>query len=170
MSGPPEKVRPIAAVHVARNVDELAQHFAVRHEVFVGEQGIFTDDDRDVWDESAIHVVAEHAGVVVGTVRLYPLDEAGLWQGDRLAVTRAARLMRAGPSLVRFAVATAGELGGHLMLARVQQENVNFFLRLGWTTVGGLVDYRGFPHQRMTIPLAGAQTEAPADLQWALPA
>src|SRR5262249_31836379 len=48
-------------------------------------------------------------GVVVGgTVRLYPLDEAGLWQGDRLAVLPVFRRTSLGGALVRFAVRTAG--------------------------------------------------------------
>lgn len=167
MSSRPE--RPVAQVRLAATPQELAGHFAVRREAFVQEQGLFAATDRDVWDDSALHAVALHDGAVVGAVRLYPLDEAGLWQGDRLAVTRHARLLRAGPALVRFAVETAGRLGGHLMLARVQESNVNFFLRLGWTPVGGLVEYRGLLHQRMTIPLSGAeQAFAPEQFEWAL--
>lgn len=163
------RTRPIAEVRLAQTPAELEGHYEVRHGAFVVEQRLFTGSDRDVWDESALHAVALHEGRVVGSVRLYPLDEAGLWQGDRLAVTRQARLLRAGPALVRFAVATAGRLGGHLMLARVQESNVNFFLRLGWQPVGGLVDYLGHPHQRMTIPLAGADEAFGVErLTWAL--
>ena len=47
----------------------------------------------------------------MGAVRLYPLDEAGLWKGDRLAVLRDARPLPAGGPLVRFAVETAGRMG-----------------------------------------------------------
>lgn len=165
----PPRDRGAAEIRIARGPDELAGHFAVRHEVFVGDQGMFDGSDRDMWDDGAIHVVAVHDGLVVGAVRLYPLDEAGLWQGDRLAVTRRARLLRAGGALVRFAVATAGSLGGHLMLARVQEANVNFFTHLGWTPVGGPVIYRGHPHQRMTIPLEGAVAAFDdANYGWAL--
>ena len=42
-------------------------------------------------------------------MRLYPLDEAALWKGDRLAVLPEARPARSGAPLVRFAVETAGE-------------------------------------------------------------
>ena len=51
-------------------------------------------------------------GRAVGTVRLYPLDETGLWQGDRLAVLPGRRSAGAGGPLVRFAVATAARAGG----------------------------------------------------------
>ncbi len=156
-------------IHVARTIDEFAGHFRVRLEVFVEEQGLFDGTDRDRWDDTALQVVAVIGGEVVGAVRLYQLDEAGLWQGDRLSVSRNARKMRAGGPLVRFAVKTAGELGGHLMIARIQAPIVPLFRFLGWERVGGLIDYRGVPHQRMTIPLSGAE---PAFLEerydWAL--
>lgn len=161
--------RPVAEVRLAASEAELAGHFAVRHEVFVQGQRLFAGTDRDHWDDTALHVVAVHEGEVVGAVRLYPLDEAGLWQGDRLAVTRRARLLRAGGALVRCAVATAGELGGHLMIARIQEPNVNFFAHLGWESVGPLVHYRGLPHQRMTIPLSGATPAFTLEnYEWAL--
>ncbi len=155
-------------IRLARTPAELAGHLAVRHEVFVDEQGLFDDTDRDHWDETALHVVAVLADEVIGAVRLYPLDEAGLWQGDRLSVSAKARGHRAGAPLVRFAVRTAGELGGHLMIARIQEPIVPLFRFLGWERVGGLIDYRGVPHQRMTIPLSGAEPAfAEERYQWA---
>lgn len=161
--------RPELDVRVARTPAEIAGHFAVREEVFVREQGLFEQTDRDRWDENALHVVALVADEVVGAVRLYPLDEAGLWQGDRLSVASGARTLRAGGPLVRFAVRTAGELGGHLMIARIQEPIVPLFRFLGWERVGGLVEYRGVPHQRMTIPLSGAEPIFAEDrYEWAL--
>src|SRR5690242_21739513 len=73
---------PTAELAVAT---DLEAHLAVRHRVFVELQGLFDDTDRDARDEAAdtVHVVACVDGVVVGTVRLYPLGD-GLWKGDRL--------------------------------------------------------------------------------------
>ena len=107
-------------VRVARTAEDLAAHHAVRRAVFVEEQGIFEEDDGDAWDDGAVKVVAVAGGRVVGAVRLYPLDEAGLWKGDRLAVLRDARRLHVGAPLVRFAVRTAGERGGTRMVARIQ--------------------------------------------------
>jgi putative N-acetyltransferase (TIGR04045 family) len=164
--------RPGAApveIRIAASAADLEGHHRARHRVFVEEQGIFAGSDRDMWDDLAIHVVAARGPLVVGSVRLYPLDEAGLWQGDRLAVLREARRLRAGGPLVRFAVRTAGERGGRLMIAQVQQPNVAFFLHLGWSSVGEPADYHGVAHQRMCIPLAGAdEAFSPAGYAWAL--
>ena len=156
-------------VRIARTVEDLAAHHAVRRAVFVEEQGIFEDDDRDTWDDSAVKVVARSGDRVVGAVRLYPIDEAGLWKGDRLAVLRDDRRLHVGAPLVRFAVRTAGDRGGTRMIARIQARNVAFFRHLGWTSVGDPRDYRGASHQDMTIALRAAEQEAGAiDLGWAL--
>ncbi len=156
-------------VRVARTAEDLAAHHAIRRAVFVEEQGIFEDDDRDAWDDAAVKVVAVAGDRIVGAVRLYPLDEAGLWKGDRLAVLRDARRLHVGAPLVRFAVRTAGDRGGTLMIAKIQARNVAFFRHLGWTSVGDPRDYRGASHQDMRIALRAAEQEAGAiDMGWAL--
>jgi putative N-acetyltransferase (TIGR04045 family) len=140
---------------IARDEAELALHYQIRREVFVEEQAFFVGDDRDDRDEdpATLHAVGLCGSDVAGTVRLYPLDETGLWKGDRLAVLPAFRRCRIGGPLVRFAVATAGGLGGQRMIAQVQAQNVPFFVRLGWTPVDEPFIYLGHPHQRMEIPL-----------------
>ncbi len=155
-------------VRVARSPEDVAAHHRVRREVFVAEQGIFEHDDRDPWDDHALKVVAEVDGRIVGAVRLYPLDEAGLWKGDRLAVLRDARRLRVGAPLVRFAVATAGGHGGTRMIALIQRRNVPFFGSLGWSAIGAESDFRGTTHQEMEIALAGAEPGfAPGGYAWA---
>lgn len=140
--------------------DELARHHRIRHAVFVGEQGVFPDSDVDAVDArpDVLHVLAFAGDDAVGTVRLYPLDAddpAGLWQGDRLAVLSDRRSAGAGAPLVRFAVATAGALGGHRMLAHVQVPNRRFFEHLGWTAIG-TETYAGRPHVAMAIELGNS--------------
>ena len=161
--------RTLVEVRVARSAQEIAAHHAVRAAVFVHEQGIFAEHDRDAWDDCAVKVIATIAGRTVGAVRLYPLDEAGLWKGDRHAVMPDARTQGVGAPLVRFAVATAGEAGGTRMIALIQKPNVAFFRRLGWSRQGDASEYRGATHQGMTIALAGAAVEfSPAGYDWAL--
>ena len=161
--------RTVVEVRVARSPEDVAAHHAVREAVFVEEQGIFEEHDRDAWDGGAIKVVASIAGRVVGAVRLYPLDEAGLWKGDRLAVLADARTVGVGAPLVRFAVATAGAAGGTRMIALIQKPNVAFFRRLGWSRQGEPGEFRGATHQPMSIALAGAEPAfAPGGYAWAL--
>jgi len=140
----------------ARTPDDLREHRAIRHHVFVLEQEVFTGSDEDARDRdgTAICLLAYHGGQAAGSVRLYELDPiAGLWQGDRLAVLPRFRTSGIGGPLVRCAVATAGALGGREMVAHIQLPNVGFFLRLGWSLAGEPETYAGLPHQQMRIAL-----------------
>ena len=145
-----------ATCRLAEGAEEFNAHFGIRRRVFVELQRLFDSSDRDERDErgDTLHVVGLVDGSVVGAVRLYPLDAHGLWKGDRLAVLPEARVRHVGALLVRFAVATAGDLGGQEMLARVQLPNVRFFERLGWHPDGSPAPYLGVMHQPMAIPLA----------------
>jgi putative N-acetyltransferase (TIGR04045 family) len=138
---------------VAVGPEELEEHFAVRRRVFCDEQRLFDRDDRDERDGAprTLHVVGLLDGRVEGAVRLYPLDEPGVWKGDRLAVLPERRVHRMGAMLVSFAVRTAGELGGRRMIAQIQLANVRFFESLGWRPEGEPGPYHGLRHQRMTI-------------------
>ena len=124
--------------------------------VFVEEQGIFAGDDRDVWDDQAVKVVAALGPLVVGAVRLYPLDEAGLWKGDRLAVLRDARRLRAGGPLVRFAVDDGGRARrpAHDRPRPGAERRLLPAPRLEPRRRARRVPRR--PHQQMYIPLSGA--------------
>ncbi|WP_172161814.1 MSMEG_0567/Sll0786 family nitrogen starvation N-acetyltransferase [Paraburkholderia elongata] len=148
---------PLIAVWRASPAN-LAAHFAIRHRVFVNEQGalVFTDVDRWDADAQVVHVLAARGDSCAGTVRLYPLDAHGRWRGDRLAVLRQHRASLVGAQLVRFATATAAAQGGKLMEANVQLANVTFFERLGWCCDGNVYPYLGLPHQPMVFDLSKA--------------
>jgi putative N-acetyltransferase (TIGR04045 family) len=145
-----------ALCRVADDMWSADQHHRIRHEVFVQEQRLFHPSDLDEHDDdpATIKVLGLRGPDPVGAVRLYPLDAEGhLWQGDRLAVLAMHRRYAAGAPLVRFAVRTAGERGGALMVAHIQLANVPFFERLGWRCDGPVELYVGVEHQPMAIPL-----------------
>ena len=164
----PAAARPAAATLTCRAVTTRAErraHFQIRRQVFVAEQGLFRgisdisgisgDLDGHDDDPATIHVVGLADDQICGTVRLYPLGADGVWKGDRLAVLASHRHLGLGAPLVRFAVSSAGRLGGREMEAFIQPANVAFFRWLGWRQTGDLVDYAGIPHQRMLIDLTG---------------
>lgn len=142
----------------AATAGELAAHHAVRRAVFVEAQGLFDGDDRDAHDDdpATVHVVGVTGETIAGAVRLYPLDDAGLWKGDRLAVLPRSRALQLGADLVRCAVALAGAAGGRRMVATVQAPNVRFFERLGWRATGPRTVFHDVEHQSMEIPLVPA--------------
>jgi putative N-acetyltransferase (TIGR04045 family) len=143
------------ACRVAGEPWMVAEHHRIRDEVFVLEQRLFDRSDRDAHDDESatVKVLGFRDDVAGGAVRLYPLDDAGHWQGDRLAVRSGSRGRGLGAPLVRFAVATASSLGGRLMTAHIQPPNVPFFERLGWRVFGEQETYVGVPHVPMAIDL-----------------
>jgi GNAT superfamily N-acetyltransferase len=146
----------VAECREALTGDEKVQHLAVRHRVFVEEQGIFAFTDRDGLDAlpETIHLIGHLHEQIVGAVRLYPLDLSGArWKGDRLAVLPDFRASNLGVNLVQLAVRTAAREGGSVMVAMIQLGNVRFFEKLGWSRDGEPVDYAGQPHQPMAIDL-----------------
>jgi putative N-acetyltransferase (TIGR04045 family) len=151
----PSRAPSVAVCRLAAGRGELAAHFAVRRAIFVEAQALFAGDDRDELDASpgTLHAVGVVGSAVCGAVRLYPLNGTGLWKGDRLAVLPDARARHLGAALVRFAVATAGERGGHTMVAQIQLPNVRFFEHLGWQADGAAAEYHGVMHQPMAIAL-----------------
>jgi putative N-acetyltransferase (TIGR04045 family) len=140
---------------VVANPAEAEAHYAIRRHVFVVEQQLFDGDDRDEHDDdpATLHVLGFAGRVPGGTVRLYPIAQPGRWKGDRLAVLPEYRRHGLGAPLVRYAVSTAGQLGGHQMIAYIQLPNVRFFRALGWAPVGEPAPYVGVMHQQMAIAL-----------------
>jgi len=148
---------PAIGCRLASSEAELETHFELRRAVFVAEQGLFADDDRDVRDASAdtLHAVGYVDGIASGAVRLYEIDSpARVWKGDRLAVLPEHRANHLGAQLVRFAVSTAGWCGGSTMIAHVQLPNVPFFEHLGWRVEEEPAPFHGAIHQLMSIGLA----------------
>jgi len=130
---------------------------ALRRAVFCDEQKIFTGDDRDAIDDTAIPLVAISSFAVapqevVGTVRIHEA-EPGVWWGSRLAVDAAYRKISAlGTSLIRLAVSSAHGRGCRRFYAHVQAQNAQLFWRLGWITIEEIVAH-GRPHHFMQADL-----------------
>lgn len=135
---------------------------ALRRRVFVSEQGVFAEDDRDAIDAVALPLVALTGGAVAGTVRIHEAAP-GVWWGSRLAVApEHRRVGRLGAELIRLAVGTARARGAREFHAHVQRQNAPLFLRLRWW-IAAEVDLHGRPHLHMLADLASyAPVEDPA--------
>jgi putative N-acetyltransferase (TIGR04045 family) len=138
--------------HLAKIPVEIQAYFALRHSIFVEEQGVFTGSDADNLDAIAYPIVATQASEVVGIVRIYE-SEPRLWYGGRLGVhldhRRAAQV---GKGLIYKAVTTANTWGCDRFLATVQLQNVRFFQRLHWNSLEEM-DLCGLTHHLMEADL-----------------
>ena len=140
--------------HPARTRQELARAAEIRHRVFVDEQRLYQETDADEDDRKSTHLIAEMEGQIIGTVRVFPVNENGHWIGGRLAIQQEWRGSGAGELLVREAMRFVKKKGCTRFTARIQEENIPFFVQIGWRPSGVLHEYRGRIHQQMKADLS----------------
>jgi predicted GNAT family N-acyltransferase len=146
------------AVRVAEDTTDREACFAVRKDVFVGEQGVPEDIEYDAYDPGALHVLAvREDGVPLGTGRLLEGGAAAAKTGGdpgvgslgRLAVTREARGLGVGAALVR-AIEDAGRARGLTAVdLHAQTHALGFYERLGYVAYGPEFPDAGMPHRAM---------------------
>jgi hypothetical protein len=143
----------------AKEAWQQDQYWALRKTIFCDEQQIFEGHDRDEIDERAIPIIAEcsyggQLDQVIGGVRIDE-REPGIWWGSRLGVSLPYRqlsrfntcglfgdnipvhpfTMNVGGALIYKALSTALAIGCTEFYAYVQEQNVNFFKRMHWTSL-----------------------------------
>lgn len=125
----------------------------VRNEVFIQEQGIPVDMERDQADESAVHaVVRNRLGLAVGTGRLLQ-HGPGVGRIGRMAVNRVLRGSNLGRDVLRALMQTAAQRGDHEVLLHAQRTAEGFYTRLGFTPRGEPFEEAGIIHIEMSHPL-----------------
>jgi len=157
-----------AFVVVRADGPELDAYRALRRDVFVREQGLFTGSDADDVDDDprTVVLIARAAdGEVLGGVRVHPAvagRDLGWWRGSRLVVAPDARmLLGVGAALVRAACVVAEDAGALRFDACVQAQNERLFRRLGWVA-RERVHRHGHPHVVVDWPIARIQRLASA--------
>lgn len=142
------------SVRIEQVVDEagFARAWEVRMEVFVVEQAVPVELERDDLDDVATHWLAWLDDQVVGTVRLVE-ELGGVAHLGRLAVRKVARGTGIGALLVR----TVEDEGRRRGLARCvlggQVQAIPFYERLGYAAEGDEFDDAGIPHRWMVKQL-----------------
>ena len=157
MTGPLQPSPP--QIRLAAEEGDQAAAYAVRHTVFVDEQGVPVELERDDRDVDADHLVAVVDGRTVGAVRLVVeppgfegvLTEHGpVGHLGRLAVLAEARGTGLGARLVRAVETRAAERGLRLVSLGSQTHAVGFYERLGYQAYGQEFDDAGLPHLHMS--------------------
>lgn len=167
--GSAPRLPPAWGIAPSSSEAELAAYRTLRRQVFVDEQGLFSDDragDTDAADADPRTVVLlahSAGGTLLGGVRVHPATagtDLGWWIGGRLVVRRHARgASGVGPALVRAACAYVEQVGGLRFDAQVQAAHAPLFARLGWLVVGE-VSLRGRPHVAVRWPCGRLAAQA----------
>ena len=124
---------------------------AVRETVFVLEQNVPVEEERDALDPQCRHVIArDRGGVPIGTGRLVPPPTDGApARIGRMAVQREWRGAGVGDAMLHALLRQARELGWNDIALNAQVSAQSFYARHGFVPVGERFVEAGIEHQAM---------------------
>jgi predicted GNAT family N-acyltransferase len=131
---------------------DRAEVAALRHRVFVVEQGVPADLERDDADATAVHALSrDDAGRLLATGRLL-LDAAGPGRAviGRMATDPAARGRGHGAAVLALLQREAAARGQTEVELHAQVTAERFYERAGFVRVGGEYEEAGIAHVTMT--------------------
>lgn len=120
----------------------------IRLRVFVGEQKVPAEEERDAYEETAMHFLALWNCEAAGTARAI-IKAPGLVKIGRVAVLTPYRRFGIGAALMREAQA---EFPGATFTLDAQLQAIPFYERLGYVAQGPVFDDAGIPHRVMLKP------------------
>ncbi len=125
-----------------------AKGYALRHAVFVVEQGVPAELERDEHDDAAFHLVALVGDRCVGTGRLVR-QAGGVGRIGRMAIAAGFRRRGVGAQLLEALEARARAEGLVALELHAQLYVERFYLRHGYDEVGGVFEEAGIDHVAM---------------------
>jgi predicted GNAT family N-acyltransferase len=142
----------VTEVRVASDSSEIDEALELRRRVFVGQQGVTLEADRDGLDPEATHIVAVDGGRLIGTCRL--VFDDGLARLGRMAVEDEFRGRGVGAALLAVAEAQARAAGATRIRLHAQLAARSLYERGGFEAVGEEFMEEGIPHLTMEKLLA----------------
>ncbi len=144
-----EAGEPVVEVRTGHWQAMEADAMKMRIEVFVQEQLIPLEMERDPADAHCLHAVAyNRLGQPVATGRLLP-SEAGSARIGRMAVKRLLRGAGQGALVLRTLVDAARQRGDRQVLLHAQRSAEGFYARAGFVPQGDGFEEAGLPHIEM---------------------
>lgn len=128
--------------------DDIDACLRLRFEVFVDEQGVPAEIERDAYDDIALHLLAVQDGAPLGTARVLPNGEIG--KIGRVCVVKRARGTGLGAALINAALDEMRADGRFAKAALGSQIHaIPFYEKLGFAAYGEEFDDAGIPHRMM---------------------
>ena len=127
---------------------EMEAALAVRIRVFVVEQSVPAEEELDDEDVMAIHAIAQHNRLVIGTGRLLIRDE-GICQIGRMAVDQAWRRRGVGRQLLLYLEMKARSQGMNQAMLHAQEYVKSFYAAQGYLEYSEVFQEAGIPHIEM---------------------
>lgn len=133
-------------------VDDPEICFALRHQVFVEEQGVPFEEEQDALDASATHLLAFDGDRPIGAARVIFVGDVA--KIGRVCVLSDARGTGLGVALIEKAINVARQHGAKKVKLGAQTQAIGFYDKLGFRPVGSVYDDAGLPHQDMEMALS----------------
>ena len=155
--------QPEIRIETAKGPGDFASAMAIREIVFIEEQQVPPDLERDEEDSTAYHALAYLGGHAIGTGRLVVLDtppegETGRWgRVGRMAVLESYRKRSIGRLLLERLESEAVRLGLEGVMHHAEVYARDFYARRGYQQTGSVFDEAGIPHLEMRKRLGRAQ-------------
>jgi predicted GNAT family N-acyltransferase len=136
-------------IRAANTTQDIEECFRIRDEVFIVEQSVPIDMERDEHDGQALHFMALAEGQTVGTARAVLRDNGTSAKIGRVAVCRSNRSVGIGKLLIAAIEATPDLRHVHHFLLDAQTHALQFYARLGYEAYGDEFMDAGIPHRHM---------------------
>lgn len=132
--------------------DDLEACFDLRRIVFVAEQNVPVEEEIDIFDETAIHILAIDKARPLGTARI--IIDGEIAKIGRVCVLATVRGQGIGALLIRKALQIATDLDG-VTQAKLgaQIQAIGFYESLGFNAIGPAYLDAGIKHKDMVQPL-----------------
>jgi predicted GNAT family N-acyltransferase len=142
----------VITVRPTRDQKEVTAALALREDVFVSEQGVSLDEERDGRDAGALHLVVLDDGAVVGTCRL--LFEGTTVKLGRMAVARSRRGLGLARALLTEAEAQSRTRRARRIVLAAQLNAQALYDRAGYDAYGDAFLDAGIEHVMMAKALS----------------
>lgn len=133
-----------------RQLAEFAR--PIRQQVFIREQSVTPDEEWDVMDPAARHLVLFQSGQAVANGRLLSAG-AGRGRIGRMAVIQVQRRQGLGRQVLTALLAEARRLGLEQLELHAQLPAVSFYAAAGFVPHGPIFDECRMAHQAMSLSL-----------------
>ncbi|SRR6266508_914520 len=136
-------------IRAARTTEDIDECFRIREEVFVVEQNVPVDLERDEHDSKALHFIALAEGQSAGTARVLLGDNGTSATIGRVAVCRSNRGFGIGKMLIAAIERSPNLKHVQNFLLDAQTHAQQFYARLGYEAYGEEFMDAGIPHRHM---------------------
>lgn len=134
--------------------EKFAVALAIRQKVFVEEQGVPIDIERDEFDTCATHLLLFSDGMVVGTGRIFADSQDGqVCRLGRVAVIEELRGRGLGKEICVRLIELARSQGFAAVLIHAQTHVEGFYKKLGFNRRSEVFFEAGIEHVEMSLNL-----------------